>query len=396
VLVSIPSSETNCPVRQLFLIEYALGHRTHARFLEEYLQTDSRFQAAILRLHDEVASNVVGRLTRLPGPFIPLLRKYGVGFWIWRIFQHHRAEAERALGMVDKDALEMVYVHTHTAGLALLTLPPRVSAIVSADLTWKLVFTSESRYAATRLFAPIYALERRVFERADLIVSFSDWAAASVTDDYGIPASKVTVVRNAVTLPAHGTSHRHPGQFRIGFVGNEFRRKGGDLLLRVHQAHLADEAELVLVTNEPLPRGTLKNVRVFRDVPWDHLMTAVMPSFDLFVFPTRFDYSPYVVIEAMSLGLPVVASRVGAIPEMIRDGIEGFAVAPGSEQELLDCISWMMQHPEERRMMGESASRRAAEEYVASRNYRRLLDLLAEQCASVHEPRGCEPMPPGD
>ena len=63
-------------------------------------------------------------------------------------------------------------------------------------------------------------------------------------------------------------------------------------------------------------------------MPWDELVTHVMPSFDLFVFPTRFDYSPFAVIEAMALGLPVIASGVGSIPEMVEDGVTGFLIEP--------------------------------------------------------------------
>ena len=59
------------------------------------------------------------------------------------------------------------------------------------------------------LLKPTLELERRIFERGDLVISFSDWAASSVIDDYGIPASKVKVVRNGVTLPPPLTGLRH-------------------------------------------------------------------------------------------------------------------------------------------------------------------------------------------
>ena len=82
----------------------------------------------------------------------------------------------------------------------MLDLPKHVPTVVSIDLTWKLAF-QESRYHVSPLLKPVLELERRIFERGDLVISFSDWAATSVIDDYGIPASKVKVVRNGVTLP---------------------------------------------------------------------------------------------------------------------------------------------------------------------------------------------------
>ena len=90
----------------------------------------------------------------------------------------------------------------------MLDLPKHVPTVVSIDLTWKLAF-QESRYHVSPLLKPTLELERRIFERSDLVISFSDWAASSVIDDYGIPASKVKVVRNGVTLPPPLTGLRH-------------------------------------------------------------------------------------------------------------------------------------------------------------------------------------------
>ena len=61
----------------------------------------------------------------------------------------------------------------------------------------------------------------------------------------------------------------------------------------MHQEHFADLAHLTLVTHDP-PKGLsgLRNVEISTEVPWVELMTSVLPGFDLFVFPTRFDYSP--------------------------------------------------------------------------------------------------------
>src|SRR5829696_6094487 len=102
--------------------------------------------------------------------------------------------------LLRRDNLDLVYIHTQTAATSVLDLPKHVPTVVSIDLTWKLAF-QESRYHVSPLLKPTLELERRIFDRADLVISFSDWAATSVIDDYGIPASKVKVVRNGVTLP---------------------------------------------------------------------------------------------------------------------------------------------------------------------------------------------------
>jgi glycosyltransferase involved in cell wall biosynthesis len=380
----------------------------------------------------------LGRLHLLP------FRDAGLDFWTWWIFQFKRQQVRYLLRRYDPDNLDLVYIHTQTAATSVLDLPKHVPAVVSIDLTWKLAF-QESRYHVSPLLKPVLELERRIFERADLVISFSDWAASSVIDDYGIPASKVKVVRNGVTLPppltglrpanghspnGHGAENGHSspnGRYlqpisqsanghganghgahasgsnghvasganghggtiaghqdqekllKLGFIGNGFLRKGGDLILKVHQEHFADLAHLTLVTHDP-PKGLsgLRNVEIKTEVPWVELMTSVLPGFDLFVFPTRFDYSPYAVIEAMSAGVPVISTRVGAIPEMVEDGVGGFLIEAGSAAPLAERVSWAIDNRAQLPAMGERGRERAIEYYAAERNYPQLLDTLAE------------------
>jgi glycosyltransferase involved in cell wall biosynthesis len=430
--------------RSLFFVEYGMGHKTHLRFLEEHLDRDPRFDATLIRLYwmDDLAE-WLGRFHLLP------FRNAGLDFWTWWIFQFKRQQVRYLLRRYDPDNLDLVYIHTQTAATSVLDLPKHVPAVVSIDLTWKLAF-QESRYLVSPLLKPVLELERRIFERADLVISFSDWAAASVIDDYGIPASKVKVVRNGVTLPppltglrqanghsanGHGGANGHAserspngrylhhldlganghganghgvlasangsnghspvgsnghggphaghqdqeGLLKLGFIGNGFLRKGGDLLLKVHQEHFSDLAHLTLVTHDP-PKGLsgLRNVEIKTEVPWVELMTSVLPGFDLFVFPTRFDYSPYAVIEAMSAGVPVISTRVGAIPEMVEDGVGGFLIEAGRAAPLAERVSWAIDNRAQLPAMGERGRERAIAYYAAERNYPQLLDTLAE------------------
>jgi glycosyltransferase involved in cell wall biosynthesis len=403
--------------RSLFFIEYGMGHKTHHRFLEEHLDRDPRFNPTLIRLYwmDDLA-DWLGRYHLLP------FRDGGLDFWTWWVFQFKRQQVRYLLRRYDPNELDLVYIHTQTAATSILDLPRHVPAVVSIDLTWKLAF-QESRYHNSPLLRATLELERRIFERSDLVISFSDWAAASVIDDYGIPASKVKVVRNGVTLPppmtgirnghspngyspnghaANGHANGHIGGnghvspnghhgangngkyhgedlLKLGFIGNGFLRKGGDLLLKVHQEQFADLAHLTLVTGDP-PKGLngLRNVEVRTEVPWIELMTSVLPGFDLFVFPTRFDYSPYAVIEAMSAGVPVISTRVGAIPEMIEDGVGGFLIEAGHEGPLAERVSWALEHRAQLPAMGERGRERAATHYAAESNYPQLLDALAE------------------
>ncbi|MFM9106170.1 MAG: glycosyltransferase family 4 protein [Chloroflexota bacterium] len=448
------------PARSLFFVEYGLGHKTHLRFLEQHLLGDGRFDATIIPLYwMDRLGDFLGRLN------VPLTGGRELDFLTWWVFQFKRQQVGYLLRRYRPKDLDLVYIHTQTAATSVLDLPREIPAVVSIDLTWKLAF-QESRYVNSPFLKTTLELERRIYERSDLVVSFSDWAAASVIDDYGIPASKVQVVRNGVTLPqpgqaaagpggpgmgagrtagrlgrgwtayrpgrsgnGHGNGNGHHanengnGHYRngngngngnghhangngngngngdghgagngngaggglryddllkVGFIGNGFTRKGADLLLRVHQEHFADRAHLTLVCGDA-PRGSasLPNVKLMAEVPWHELMTEVLPGFDLFVFPTRFDYSPYAVIEAMTAGVPVIATRVGAIPEMIEDGRSGFLIDAGREAPLVERMGWALDNRGELPAMGARARERAEDHYAARTNYPQLLDLLA-------------------
>ena len=173
-----------------------MGHKTHLRFLEEHLDRDPRFDATLIRLYwmDDLAE-WLGRFHLLP------FRNAGLDFWTWWIFQFKRQQVRYLLRRYDPENLDLVYIHTQTAATSVLDLPRHVPTVVSIDLTWKLAF-QESRYHVSPLLKPVLeAATAHLRAGADRVISFSDWAAASVIDDYGIPASKVKVVRNGVTLP---------------------------------------------------------------------------------------------------------------------------------------------------------------------------------------------------
>jgi len=95
-------------------------------------------------------------------------------------------------------------------------------------------------------------------------------------------------------------------------------------------------------------------------------------SADLFVLPSRFENMPNTVIEAMAAGLPVVATSVGAVPEMLVDGEEGFLVQVGAVDALAYRIDRLAEDAQLRLRMGRRAALRAAKEYNINLLERRL------------------------
>jgi glycosyltransferase involved in cell wall biosynthesis len=106
-------------------------------------------------------------------------------------------------------------------------------------------------------------------------------------------------------------------------------------------------------------------------------LAAWMRRVCVFVLPTYSEGLPRVIFEAMAAGLPVVASNVSGIPDIVQDGVTGFLVQPGDEEKLVERIRWLLRCPDEARQMGERG-RAFAERFfsieVYAEGYRQLFE----------------------
>jgi glycosyltransferase involved in cell wall biosynthesis len=110
-------------------------------------------------------------------------------------------------------------------------------------------------------------------------------------------------------------------------------------------------------------------------------VSDVLISSDLFVLPTLWDALPTVVIEAMFASLPIVASRVGGLPDMITDNVEGVLVPPGDVDALANEVSKLLVDSQRRSEVGAAALKRARESYSLPVQARKLTDLYDQVIA---------------
>lgn len=99
----------------------------------------------------------------------------------------------------------------------------------------------------------------------------------------------------------------------------------------------------------------------------DRATLVVIPS----IFPETFGFT---VLESFAHGKTVVASRIGAVPELVQDGKNGFLVAPGDVQDLREKVQYLLSHPKERHAM-ERCARAVVQQYTPERHYATLLAL---------------------
>ena len=101
-----------------------------------------------------------------------------------------------------------------------------------------------------------------------------------------------------------------------------------------------------------------------RDVP------QILAASDIFVLSSNWEGLPRSIIEAMMAGLPVVATRVGGVPELVEDGVTGFLVPPKDPDALAEALQRLIADPELRLRMGQAGRKKALKEFTLDRMLR--------------------------
>jgi len=222
-----------------------------------------------------------------------------------------------------------------------------------------------------------------VFRNAVQCVAWSTWAAASIVEDYGVDQSRVTVVPPGVDtrmwLPATRGPRRPDDAIGLLFVGGEFERKGGDLLLEAIE-YLGPRVRATIVTRSEV-RPT-DGVRVLHDItPNDPRLIAAYRAADVFVLPTRAETFGIAAVEAQAAGLPVIASDLGGLSDIVKDGVTGQLIDVGDVSALCDSISLLIDDAALRGQWARAARLRAVELFDARTNAGLLFSLVRDCCS---------------
>lgn len=163
------------------------------------------------------------------------------------------------------------------------------------------------------------------------------------------------------------------------FVGRLSREKGVVTLLKAwHELHVplrivGDGPFMTLFFKENNPRVELLG-RISRQQ-----VSVTMGRSTFLVVPSEcYENFPMVLVEAFAHGLPVVASRLGAMAEIVEDGYTGLHFEPGNAQDLAQKVQWLYDHPVECRQMGDNARREYEAKYTPERNYQILMKIYEE------------------
>ena len=248
-------------------------------------------------------------------------------------------------------------------------------------------------HGADRVFD---ARRRRIALRLALagshaMVGVSDHTSRYMAAQLRVPVDRIPTVPNGIPVRP-GDRERVRRELGLSehdvlivTVGNLRPRKGHIVLLRAlarlaqlgvggnaHVAIAGEGAEAAVLQRFASENGLEKRVHLLglrRDIP------DLQAAADVSAMPSFWEGLPLAVLEGMFAGNPIVASRVGGIPEVITPGIEGFLSEPGDDAGLADALAPLIEDPLLRARMGEAACARAQRDYRVERMADRYLRL---------------------
>lgn len=199
----------------------------------------------------------------------------------------------------------------------------------------------------------------------------------------GLPADRIVVKPNFVDAPSPTEQLRHG----FLFVGRLSVEKGVsslaeaiELLPAAHVSIAGDGPQETILNN-------LQRVRLLGRLGREAVLAVMNQSVAVIVPSICYETFGMVVIEAFACGTPVIASRIGALADIVTDGETGLLFETGNPRDLADKMAWALAHPEKMAEMGRKARAQYEAEFTPEKNYSQLIaiyeDVIQEQRNAV-------------
>lgn len=202
-------------------------------------------------------------------------------------------------------------------------------------------------------------LERRAasqaatYAQAAGVFTMSAWNARYLRDAGLVPAERIHVVHAGVNVPVASPQPERSVAGRVGeerviaFVGRDFVRKGGDLVVAAFsrlRSALPFPIRLVLAgpSSWPMDGAVPEGVEFLGNAPFDRVR-ELLRSADVLVMPSRFEAFGIIIAEALASGTPVVGRNDFAMPEMIEHGVNGMLIEQDSVDELISALRTVLE-----------------------------------------------------
>jgi colanic acid/amylovoran biosynthesis glycosyltransferase len=312
-------------------------------------------------------------LLRHPGRYAQTLARAlrlssgGVRAGLWQLF--YFAEA-----MILRDECRrrgVTHLHAHFANVA--SAVTMLAAEYDDGLTWSFTMHGPTEFDDVTRFA----LGEKI-RSARFVACISDYCRAQmmrlVDPEHWERLELIRCGLDTGQLPAAAPAPRNDdGPLRVMTVGRLVPDKGQALLLRA-VAELRDRgvpARLTIVGDGPERRTLERTARrlgvadrvEFAGALGQAEVAERLQRADVFCLPSFAEGLPVVLMEAMAQSLPVIATRIAAVGELVEDGVSGLVVSPSRVDELATAIARLQADPEQRARMGEAGRARVLRDY---------------------------------
>jgi glycosyltransferase involved in cell wall biosynthesis len=200
-------------------------------------------------------------------------------------------------------------------------------------------------------------------------------AAANQLIAQGVPEARIDLIPNGIDLSMFTIGRNNARPRKIAMVARLWAEKRIDVLVAAVPRVLAryPDVEFQIVGDGPCREQLLNQARESGVLPQVTFLghrddvPVVLSSADVFVLASESEASPNVVLEAMAAGLPVVASRVGGIPELVADGVSGHLVPPADPNALATALLDLLDHPDRATAFGRAGRAHVEKHYSFER-----------------------------
>lgn len=225
-----------------------------------------------------------------------------------------------------------------------------------------------------------------VYKLATKVLPVSEAMGNELIEQYNVPSAKVQYFHNAVEDPELFNELRPMKGQNLVCVAGLIYGKGQDVLIEAMPSVLKEypgvklyligsgerEQELMALTKRT---GSDKAIYFLGQIDHKQVVSMMADAYVL-VLPTRFEAFGLVIIEAMSVGTPVIASNIGGIPEIIRDGIDGILVPVEDDQALANAIKTLLRDPSLRSEMSKNVYERFLDKFELKKAVKKQADWV--------------------
>lgn len=230
-------------------------------------------------------------------------------------------------------------------------------------------------------------------ERVNLYIALTEFARHKFIEA-GLPADKIVVKPNFLLSKNEEISSvpklQETKENYALFVGRLSPEKGIDTMLAAWRLKASNGlgqkvqnflGSLKIVGDGPLADQVAMAAQEIPGVEWlgrqpQEQVQKLMQNAKMLVFPSVwYEGFPMVIVEALALGLPVVASNLGSLSSLVDSGRTGLHFRPGDADDLAAKVEWAIAHPQELGQMGREARAEFEAHYTAEANYRQLMEI---------------------